>query len=60
METSKTEQIQFAIDEVLRIKGVTFKVVLIDACTGKLALKQISEEEAQLLKAQAAAQTKTS
>jgi len=41
----------FKLDEVLEIKGFLFKIVLIDAFTGKIGLKQVSENEAQRLKA---------
>ncbi|OGW78360.1 MAG: hypothetical protein A2Z83_03850 [Omnitrophica bacterium GWA2_52_8] len=40
----------FFIDEVVTLKGFLFKVVLIDAFTGKLGLKQISPKEAEILK----------
>lgn len=36
----------FKLDEVIELKGYLFKVVLIDALTGKIALKQISPAEA--------------
>ncbi len=39
----------FKLDEVIRMKGHCFKVVLIDAFAAKLALKWISFEEARLL-----------
>ena len=46
----KNLTVNFDIDEVLEIKGLYFKVVLIDAFTGALGLKRISKEEAGLLK----------
>ena len=45
------ENKHFKVDEVLEIKGFLFKIVLIDAFTGKIGLKQIFEQEAQRLKA---------
>lgn len=41
----------FKLDEVIRLKGHCFKVVLIDGFAAKLALKWISFEEARLLEA---------
>ena len=49
-QSSKISTVNFNIDEVLEIKGLYFKVVLIDGFTGALGLKRISEEEANLLK----------
>jgi bifunctional DNA-binding transcriptional regulator/antitoxin component of YhaV-PrlF toxin-antitoxin module len=40
----------FEIEEVLDIKGFQFKVVLIDAFTGKIVLKQVSPKEVEQLK----------
>jgi hypothetical protein len=40
----------FEIDEVVEVKGVLFKVVLIDYFTDKIGLKCISKEEAVQLK----------
>ena len=39
----------FNLDEVVRLKGHYFKVVLIDGFAGKLALKWISVDEARIL-----------
>ena len=47
---SEEKTINFQIDEVLQIKGLYFKIVLIDVFTGKLGLKRISKEEALFLK----------
>ena len=41
--------VNFEIDEVLKLKGLYFKVVLVDAFTGKLGLKRISKDEAAAL-----------
>lgn len=43
----------FKIDEVVELKGHFFKIVLIDAFAGKIALKWISKQEAQQLKSAA-------
>ena len=40
----------FEIDEVIKVKGILFKVVLIDYFTDKIGLKCISKEEAVQLK----------
>jgi len=49
MKSLKEKKADFENDEVLKIKGFLFKIVLIDAFTGKIALKQISEQEAAYL-----------
>lgn len=41
----------FKIDEVVELKGHFFKVVLVDAFAGKVALKWISRQEAEQLSA---------
>ncbi len=48
-EAKSQETIQFEIDEVLTLKGSHFKVVLVDSFVGKIALKQISPNEAAFL-----------
>ena len=48
-ETKSQETIQFVLDEVLTLKGSHFKVVLVDSFVGKIALKQISPDEAAFL-----------
>ena len=50
MESDQIQNDQFKIDEVVEIKGFLFKIVLVDAFTGKIGLKQISPEEAKLLR----------
>ena len=50
MQTENEKRADFEIDEVVKIKGFLFKVVLIDAFAGKIALKQISEKEAEHIK----------
>jgi len=40
----------FKINEVIELKGHYFKVVLIDAFTGKIAFKWIDKREAEYLK----------
>jgi len=42
----QVEPDEFKINEVVELKGFLFKVVLIDAFCGKLALKQIAPAEA--------------
>lgn len=49
MKSLKEKKADFEIDEVVKIKRFLFKVVLIDAFAGKIALKQISEQEAAYL-----------
>jgi len=51
MIASEAQSINFEVDEVLKIKGMFFKVVLFDAFTSKVALKMISPDEAQHLEA---------
>ena len=51
MIASEAQSVNFEIDEVLKIKGMFFKVVLFDAFASKIALKMISPDEAQHLKA---------
>lgn len=46
---------EFNVDEVVRLKGQCFKIVLVDGYTGKIAMKWISPEEASRLEASAAA-----
>lgn len=50
VESDQIQNDQFKIDEVVEIKGFLFKIVLVDAFTGKIGLKQISPEEAKLLR----------
>jgi hypothetical protein len=50
MKKKNKEHPEFEINEVLKIKNFLFKVVLVDAFTGKIALKQISDKEAVMLK----------
>lgn len=45
----KSANSDFKIDEVVELKGHFFKVVLIDAFAGKIALKWISKQEAKQL-----------
>lgn len=40
---------EFNLDEVIRLKGHHFKIVLIDGYTGKIAMKWITPEEAAIL-----------
>lgn len=47
---SEQTKANFKLDEVIELKGYLFKVVLIDAITGKIALKQISPAEAKILR----------
>ena len=42
--------VNFEIDEILEIKGLLFKVVLVDAFTDKIALRRITAEEAKDLR----------
>lgn len=49
MKPTEAKPIHFEIDETLEIKGLSFKIVLIDAGAKKICLKQISEEEVSLL-----------
>jgi hypothetical protein len=42
---------EFFLDEVFELKGHFFKIVLIDGYTGKIAMKCITPEEAEFLKA---------
>ncbi|MBP9733224.1 MAG: hypothetical protein KBD07_02470 [Candidatus Omnitrophica bacterium] len=42
---------EFNLDEVIRLKGHHFKIVLIDGYTGKIAMKWITPEEAAILEA---------
>ncbi len=44
----------FNLDEVIELKGHSFKIVLIDAFAGKLGLKWISRQEAKHLREQGA------
>jgi len=46
MEQKTPEKIGFEIDEILEIKGLVFKVTLLDPTRRKMCLKQISREEA--------------
>lgn len=39
------EKIDFVLDEIVKIKGCFFKIVLIDWFTGKIGLKLASKEE---------------
>lgn len=39
------EKIDFKLDEIVRLKGCLFKIVLIDWFTGKIGLKLASKEE---------------
>lgn len=39
----------FVLNEVVRLKGYYFKIVLIDGFTGKIGLKCITAEEAEKL-----------
>lgn len=41
----------FNLDEVVRLKGHHFKIVLVDGYTGKIAMKWITPEEAAILEA---------
>jgi len=50
MVASEAQSINFQVDEVIKIKGMFFKVVLFDAFTSKVALKMISPDEAKYLK----------
>ncbi len=43
-------EINFEINEIVNIKGLIFKIALVDAGTRKMCLKQISKEEAAVLK----------
>lgn len=44
------EKIGFEIDEILELKGLLFKVSLLDPTRRKMCLKQISKQEAKMLK----------
>jgi len=44
------DEIIFDVDEIVEIKGLVFKVCLVDAGTRKMCLKQIFREEAKGLK----------
>ncbi len=49
---------EFNLDEVIRLKGHCFKIVLVDGYTGKIGLKWIAGEEAAALEsAHASART---
>ncbi len=41
--------VDFKVDEVVELKGLYFKICLVDGFTGKVGLKQISPAEAQSL-----------
>ncbi|OGW88525.1 MAG: hypothetical protein A3A73_02910 [Omnitrophica bacterium RIFCSPLOWO2_01_FULL_50_24] len=49
VKSTNQKPADFVLDEVVELKGFLFKIVLIDAFTGKIGLKQISKEEAELL-----------
>jgi hypothetical protein len=46
--------VEFNLDEVIRLKGHCFKIVLVDGYTGKIGLKWITHEEAAVLESQGA------
>jgi hypothetical protein len=50
MKSDQIKNDHFQIDEVVEIKGFLFKIVLVDAFTGKIGLKQVSPAEAKSLK----------
>ena len=52
-KTGSNRAADFKLDEVVRLKGHYFKIVLIDGFTGKIAMKWISADEARLLGAPA-------
>ncbi|MFT5207604.1 MAG: hypothetical protein ACI9CF_001360 [Candidatus Omnitrophota bacterium] len=41
--------VDFEVGEVVELKGLFFKICLVDGFTGKVGLKQISPEEAKCL-----------
>ena len=49
VKSTNQKPADFVLDELVELKGFLFKIVLIDAFTGKIGLKQISKEEAELL-----------
>lgn len=51
---------EFNLDEVVRLKGHHFKIVLVDGYTGKIAMKWITPEEAEVLERSGAAARTTS
>ena len=42
----RSSPVEFAVDEVLEIKGWLFKIVLVDPFTNKICMKRISGREA--------------